>query len=420
MELVVALAEGGADIAEADALAHVWGYGAGLDLTRRDLQGQAKKEGKPWDMGKGFDHSAPIGLMVPAARIGHPARGRIVLNVNGKQRQISDLANMIWSVPETIAYLSRLVRLAPGDLIFTGTPEGVAAVGARRSAGRGGGRRRHDPYPHRLMGRPIRIATWNINSLRLRLGLLRELVAALDPDVICLQETKVPDELFPTGAPAEIGYPHAVWRGMKGYNGVAILSRRPVAVLDTAPDWCGKGDCRHLAVALDAPGGPIELHDFYVPAGGDIPDREANPKYGHKLDFIAEARAWFAARAPLSRAVLVGDLNIAPLEHGRLEPQAVARRGQPHPAGDGGAAGLAGHRLRRCGAAFRAGAGAALHVVVVSQSRLARLGSGAAARSRLGERGSDGHAAPADRAARTRATGRRGRITSPSAVELAL
>ncbi|HVB66537.1 MAG TPA: exodeoxyribonuclease III [Acetobacteraceae bacterium] len=164
------------------------------------------------------------------------------------------------------------------------------------------------------MGRPIRIATWNINSLRLRLGLLRELVAALDPDVICLQETKVPDELFPTGAPAEIGYPHAVWRGMKGYNGVAILSRRPVAVLDTAPDWCGKGDCRHLAVALDAPGGPIELHDFYVPAGGDIPDREANPKYGHKLDFIAEARAWFAARAPLSRAVLVGDLNIAPLE----------------------------------------------------------------------------------------------------------
>ncbi|HVB66538.1 MAG TPA: fumarylacetoacetate hydrolase family protein [Acetobacteraceae bacterium] len=129
MELVVGLAEGGADIAEADALAHVWGYGAGLDLTRRDLQGQAKKEGKPWDMGKGFDHSAPIGLMVPAARIGHPARGRIVLNVNGKQRQISDLANMIWSVPETIAYLSRLVRLAPGDLIFTGTPEGVAAVG---------------------------------------------------------------------------------------------------------------------------------------------------------------------------------------------------------------------------------------------------------------------------------------------------
>ncbi len=128
MELVVGLAEGGADIAEADALAHVWGYAAGLDLTRRDLQGQAKKEGKPWDMGKGFDHSAPIGLMVPASRVGHPARGRIALDVNGKQRQVSDLTHLIWSVPETIAVLSRLVRLAPGDLIYTGTPEGVAAV----------------------------------------------------------------------------------------------------------------------------------------------------------------------------------------------------------------------------------------------------------------------------------------------------
>ena len=128
MELVVALAEGGADIAEADALAHVWGYGAGLDMTRRDLQGQAKKEGKPWDMGKGFDHSAPIGVLAPAARVGHPATGRIVLHVNGAVRQQSDLTHLIWSVPETIAYLSRLVRLAPGDLIFTGTPEGVAAV----------------------------------------------------------------------------------------------------------------------------------------------------------------------------------------------------------------------------------------------------------------------------------------------------
>ena len=161
----------------------------------------------------------------------------------------------------------------------------------------------------------LRIATWNINSFRLRLPLLKELAAALDPDVICLQETKVPDALFPAEAPAALGYPFAAWRGMKGYNGVAILSRRPIAVLDDAPDWCGKGDCRHLAVSVDVPGGPIELHDFYVPAGGDIPDREANPKYGHKLDFIAEARAYFAARRNLARAVLVGDLNIAPLEH---------------------------------------------------------------------------------------------------------
>ena len=128
MELVVAIGEGGANIAEADALRHVWGYAAGLDMTRRDLQNAAKKEGKPWDMGKGFDHSAPIGLMVPAGRCGHPSKGLIELKVNGKVRQTSDLSKMIWNVQETIAYLSGLVTLAPGDLIYSGTPEGVAAV----------------------------------------------------------------------------------------------------------------------------------------------------------------------------------------------------------------------------------------------------------------------------------------------------
>jgi fumarylpyruvate hydrolase len=128
MELVVALGKGGANIAEADALSHVWGYAAGLDMTRRDLQGQAKKEGKPWDMGKGFDHSGPIGLMVPAEKSGHPSAGAIVLKVNGAVRQSGDLSQLIWSIPETIAYLSRLVTLAAGDLIFSGTPAGVAAV----------------------------------------------------------------------------------------------------------------------------------------------------------------------------------------------------------------------------------------------------------------------------------------------------
>ncbi|MDE2334791.1 MAG: fumarylacetoacetate hydrolase family protein [Rhodospirillales bacterium] len=127
MELVAAIGRGGADIAAGDALAHVWGYAAGLDMTRRDLQNQAKKEGKPWDMGKGFDHSAPIGALVPAAGV-DPTRGRIELRVNGAVRQSSDLSKLIWSVAETVAYLSRLVRLEAGDLIFTGTPEGVAAV----------------------------------------------------------------------------------------------------------------------------------------------------------------------------------------------------------------------------------------------------------------------------------------------------
>ncbi len=128
MELVVAIGEGGEDISVEGALAHVWGYGAGLDMTRRDLQAAAKKAGKPWDMAKGFDHSAPIGDLVPAAHLPDPTHGRIMLRVNSTVRQSSDLSKMIWSVAETVSYLSGLVRLAPGDLIFSGTPEGVAAV----------------------------------------------------------------------------------------------------------------------------------------------------------------------------------------------------------------------------------------------------------------------------------------------------
>jgi fumarylpyruvate hydrolase len=128
MELVVAIGKGGKDIAEADALNHIYGYAAGLDMTRRDLQAAAKKASRPWDMAKGFDLSAPVGEIVPAAKAGHPAAGLIELKVNGKVRQTSDLAKQIWNVAETIAYLSGLVELAPGDLIMTGTPEGVAAV----------------------------------------------------------------------------------------------------------------------------------------------------------------------------------------------------------------------------------------------------------------------------------------------------
>ena len=129
MELVVALGSGGTDIPVAHAMSHVWGYAAGLDMTRRDLQSEAKKAGRPWDMAKGFDQSAPIGLMIPAAAFPDPGHGRIELKVNGAVRQSSDLSFLIWSIPETIAYLSKLVRLEAGDLIFTGTPEGVAAAG---------------------------------------------------------------------------------------------------------------------------------------------------------------------------------------------------------------------------------------------------------------------------------------------------
>ena len=127
LELVVALKSGGADIPVQDASGKVWGYAVGLDMTRRDMQNEAKKQGRPWDMSKGFDHSAPIGEMIPAAKFADPGKGKIELKVNGQVRQSSDLSFLIWSVAETIAYLSGLVTLEAGDLIFTGTPEGVAA-----------------------------------------------------------------------------------------------------------------------------------------------------------------------------------------------------------------------------------------------------------------------------------------------------
>jgi fumarylpyruvate hydrolase len=128
MELVVAIGVGGTDIPVEQALAHVWGYAAGIDMTRRDLQNDAKAARRPWDMSKGFDHSAPLGLLAPASRLPDPTNGAIELKVNGTIRQSSDLSQMIWSVAETVAFLSSFVTIAPGDLIFTGTPEGVGAV----------------------------------------------------------------------------------------------------------------------------------------------------------------------------------------------------------------------------------------------------------------------------------------------------
>jgi fumarylpyruvate hydrolase len=128
MELVVALGKGGTNIAAGDALAYVFGYAAGLDMTRRDLQAEAKKQGRPWDTAKGFDHAAPCGRIMPAAAIGHPAAGAIWLKVNGELRQRSDLSQLVWKIPEVIAYLSTLFTLAPGDLIYSGTPAGVGAV----------------------------------------------------------------------------------------------------------------------------------------------------------------------------------------------------------------------------------------------------------------------------------------------------
>ncbi len=128
IELVVAIAKGGVNISEAEALSHVYGYGVGIDLTRRDLQLAARDLGRPWDWGKGFDLSAPCAPLHPVAKLGHPDKGRIWLAVNGTVKQDGDLSELIWSVPEIIAFISNSMKLQPGDLIYTGTPAGVGAI----------------------------------------------------------------------------------------------------------------------------------------------------------------------------------------------------------------------------------------------------------------------------------------------------
>ena len=130
IELVVALGKGGANIPVEKALDHVWGYGVGLDMTRRDLQGEAKKMGRPWEMGKAFDNSAPCTSLIQAAKSGHPSKGAIWLKVNGAVKQKGDLSELIWNIPETISYLSGLITLEAGDLIYSGTPAGVGPVKA--------------------------------------------------------------------------------------------------------------------------------------------------------------------------------------------------------------------------------------------------------------------------------------------------
>lgn len=128
MELVIAIGAPALRVAPEEALACVWGYACGLDMTRRDLQFKARDKGRPWDFGKDFDHAAVIGELAPASVIGHPARGAIQLTVNGQMRQSADLKDLIWSVPEIVANLSAYYPLRPGDLIYTGTPEGVGPV----------------------------------------------------------------------------------------------------------------------------------------------------------------------------------------------------------------------------------------------------------------------------------------------------
>jgi exodeoxyribonuclease-3 len=156
----------------------------------------------------------------------------------------------------------------------------------------------------------MRVVTWNINSVRLRLDLVAQLARDWSPDVICLQETKCPDELFPGDAIAKMGYPHQAKIGMKGYHGVAILSRLPLEKPGHL-HWCGKEDCRHVFAAL---AGGIEIHNLYIPAGGDVPDPDENDKFAHKLDFLRQQTRWWKGRGAARKRILVGDLNVAPLE----------------------------------------------------------------------------------------------------------
>ncbi len=157
---------------------------------------------------------------------------------------------------------------------------------------------------------PLTIATWNINSVRLRAGLVARLLREEAPDILCLQECKSPVELIPADVFAEAGYPYMVARGQKGYNGVAIISRLPIQDAGHI-DWCARGDSRHVAARLD---NGLLIHNLYIPAGGDIPDPGVNPKFAHKLDFLTELTSHFHTTPP-TRSLLVGDLNIAPLPH---------------------------------------------------------------------------------------------------------
>ena len=154
----------------------------------------------------------------------------------------------------------------------------------------------------------MKLATWNINSIRLRIQLVIDFIQNHNIDVLCLQETKTENKFFPARSLAEAGWCHHAFRGEKSYNGVAIISRLPLGRIHHKY-WAEKTDCRHICAQIE--NGP-SIHNFYVPAGGDVPDREANPKFGHKLDFIAEMTRHFIDQKP-HNAILVGDLNIAPL-----------------------------------------------------------------------------------------------------------
>jgi exodeoxyribonuclease-3 len=169
------------------------------------------------------------------------------------------------------------------------------------------------PAPRRL-----KVSTWNINSVRLRMDIVGRFVRLEDPDILCLQETKVEDGKFPLNDVRKLGFTHIAFNGQKGYHGVAIFSKIPFDMVEKK-EFCAKGDARHISIRLAEEAGPFagtEVHNLYIPAGGDLPDPEQNPKFAHKLAFLDELESWFKAGFPRKgdRIILVGDLNVAPLE----------------------------------------------------------------------------------------------------------
>jgi exodeoxyribonuclease-3 len=171
--------------------------------------------------------------------------------------------------------------------------------------------------PH-IRGMQLKVTTWNINSVRLRIDLVAKLIKSVRPDVLCLQETKCPDDAFPMKRFRRLGYEHIAINGQKGYHGVAVISRLPLESDTVKKQYCGKTDSRHIGVVLGEKAGlkdPLTVHNYYIPAGGDEPDPKINPKFQHKLQFLDELRTC-AHMLPKhnERSIVVGDLNVAPLE----------------------------------------------------------------------------------------------------------
>ncbi len=219
---------------------------------------------------------------------------------------------------------------------------------------------------------PLTVTTWNINSVRLRIDLVARHLKAVRPDVICLQETKCPDDAFPLKRFKRLGYVHAALNGQKGYHGVAVLSRLPFEQV-TIDNYCGKTDCRHVAVTLGEKAGlrdPVTLHNFYVPAGGDEPDPAINVKFAHKLAFLDELHGMAKLRPAVERA---RDPGRRPQRRAararRLEPQAIAQRRVAHPGRDREAHRVPeGRQLGRRRAQPDPGADQALHLVELSRA----------------------------------------------------